>query len=139
LNKLGFNFFYRNELKNNTPFLKERLERYIWSISQVDQKSSTPSFKKTKEGDKSNEEDDKNEGKNICKVEKKKVFVDEKLLFANKETFLKFIQNEADKEYKSKESAKQTDLKIINFNGAVILPVIKVEPTFLSSGLDWSF
>ena len=137
LNKLGFNFFYRNKLENNTIFLKERLERYIWSISQADQKLTTPSFKNTEETTKSKENDDGI--KNVCKLEKKKLFVDEKILFANKDSFLKFIQNEVEKDYKFKDEKQNTDLKVINFNGAIILPELKEIPNFLSSGLDWSF
>jgi hypothetical protein len=33
INKLGFNFFYSEPVVNNTPFLKGRLERLVWSIS----------------------------------------------------------------------------------------------------------
>jgi hypothetical protein len=33
IKKLGFNFFYDEQVANNTEFLKGRLERYIWSIS----------------------------------------------------------------------------------------------------------
>ncbi len=137
LNKLGFNFYYRNELENNTIFLKQRLERYIWSISQVDQKLTTPSFKNTEEITKSKENDDGI--KNVCKLEKKKLFVDEKILFANRDSFLKFIHNEIEKDYKFKDEKQKTDLKVINFNGAIILPELKVMSNFLSNGLDWSF
>lgn len=134
LNKLGFNFFYRNHFKNNTRFLKERLERYIWSICQSTT-SKNPSYDTTDKKDKNGD----TETKNICKLEKKRIFVDEKILFPSKEAFLIYIKEVADQENKSSAQSNDSDAKVVNFNGAIIFSNKQAKSTYLSAGLDWSF
>ena len=140
LNKLGFNFFYREAFKNKTKFLKERLERYIWSICQSTT-SKTPSYD-TKDKKKKDESADKNE--NVCRLEKKRILVDKKIVFSTKESFLSYIKEESDREKKNNTAKTvskdtETNAKTINFNGAIILSARKAKANYLSSGLDWSF
>jgi len=127
LNKLGFNFYYNDQFKNNTKFLKERLERYIWSICQS-KSAKTPSYQveetETKSSDKMI----------ITKTQKNKLFADKKQIFANKKVFLDFIQNET-----NKNDSDLTDLKILDFNGAIILPERKISSQVSANPLDWSF
>ena len=131
LNKLGFNFYYQNQLKNNTAFLKGRLERYIWSISQSNSKK-TPSYRHIK-GD----EDTENESStNLCQIIKKKVHVDEKILFTNKDSFLAYIKERTEEK---KMIDDDSELITLNFNGAIIMSEKRIEPRCLSNGLDWSF
>ena len=128
LNKLGFNFFYREEFKNKTKFLKERLERYVWSICQSTL-SKTPSYTT-----RDREKEEESAEKNVCKIEKKRIMVDEKIVFSCKESFVNYI-----KEQVEKKSSNDSDAKIINFKGAIILSDKKAMSNYLSTGLDWSF
>ncbi|CAF0862148.1 unnamed protein product [Brachionus calyciflorus] len=135
MNKLGFNFYFNKE--NKSKFLKERLERNVWSISQV-KTNDNPSYSERKinynprypERKTNDKKEDVNE--NLCIISRGKIICNKKMLFANREAYLNHVQNlsvcEDDK-----------DLVKVDFNGGFILPVKKIDPMGLANGLDWSF
>lgn len=115
LNKFGFNFYYNDQFKNKTKFLKERLERYVWSITQSSSCPVKDTCNKLM----------------ITKVHKKKIFAGEKQIFINKKTFMYFINSETNK--------NDSNVKVIDFKGAIILPEKKISSLQNAKPLDWSF
>ena len=134
LNKLGFNFYFKQPFVNNNSFLKERLERYIWSVSQlasVDAKNASYASG-----------DDKKTKLAECVVKKGKVYADEKLVFTSVDEFMAHMKSEADKideKLTNNKNNETADLRIVEFKGAIILPQKTVNSNPLAFGLDWSF
>ncbi|RNA08206.1 hypothetical protein BpHYR1_024331 [Brachionus plicatilis] len=118
LNKLGFNFYFH--FCNENKFLKERLERYVWSIYQSED-GARPSYSDSK----------KTRG-NICKILKGRVYSDGKLIFVNTESFMKAVKNLTENKY-------EKEVLYVDFSGGYILPNEKADSLQLCNGIDWSF
>ncbi|RNA08259.1 hypothetical protein BpHYR1_026404 [Brachionus plicatilis] len=137
LNKLGFNFYF--DFCNENRFLKERLERYVWSIYQSEG-GARPSYSDSKDLSGARRKrlrnlwcsDSKKTGGNTCQILKGRVYSDEKLIFESMESFMKHIENLIEK--KNEEEAFYVD-----FSGGYILPSEKTDPLQLCNGIDWSF
>lgn len=134
MNKLGFNFYFMVENRSN--FFKERLERYVWSISNIKKQRQTniritrrarcnPSFANRRSNEEGGEEDH-------CVISRGKIIYNKKIIFANKEAYLKHVSDLS----QSEENTKSINIK---FDGAYILPSEKTYPLYLANGIDWSF
>jgi hypothetical protein len=131
LNKLGFNFYFKQPFVNNNMLLKERLERYVWSISQPENGCGRASYATTRKPS------DKQVEPMSCVAKKDKVFASGKLIFTSENEFMEYMRTEAEK---VDEKGHSSGIKIIELDGAIILPENKkIDSAQLVMGLDWSF
>ncbi len=150
INKLGFNFFYDEQVVNNTEFLKGRLERYVWSISQGANQSVRgkrwPQRRPIRAS--MNDEDvDKQSWQKIQIVqgvlyasgnsEDAEATIEAKVatgkrLFASHAEILTHIKTKV-------TEGKEGENVLIDFNGAVILSETKNASLSLFNGIDWKF
>lgn len=143
LRHLGFNFFYEYEFEHKSKFLKERLERFVFRITDASEGTSkSPSYMQTQDEDITDDPDknkDDNQSDTVLKFEKDLIRTESnKIVFANKRNFNEYVNNEI--ENNKKNVHPESNLVTFNFNGAIILSNKQFDSNQnMSTGLNWSY
>lgn len=135
MRKLGFNFFYEEKFAFMTKFLKERLERYVWRISE-DAAANTASF--SRQSTKNTDDQHVNRHLDCTFVRDLLKNSEDKLIFANKVKFYSYISEQIEQNKKNVDP--QSNVITLDLKGAIILPETRFkEADAMPSEMDWSY